>query len=112
MEKKLHAIWVIAIHRKMDEVEVGRNCPACMPFKDKSNYSWEFRINYYWGMCDEHVAFMKELLKEDVQIHLDLEKALGINYPEGFDRYLPSGKYCTMRSPLWCDYLLKLASDM
>lgn len=110
MEIRLHTAWVMYIHQKMDGVyDTGKDCPNCAPFKDKDKYTWEYRANYHWGMCDEHISYAKGLLEEDVKIHIDLEKALGLTTPVDFDRYLPNGKFCTMRSPLWCAYLLELA---
>ena len=112
MEIKFQAAWVMYIHQKMGDVyDMGKDCPKCATFKDKDKYTWECRANFHWGMCNEHVAFAKELLKEDVKIHIDLEKALGLITPDNFDRYLPNGKFCTMRSPLWGAYLLELASQ-
>lgn len=110
MEIKLQAAWVMYIHQKMEDVyDTGKDCLNCAPFKDKDKYTWEHRANFHWGMCNEHLALAKELLKEDVKIHIVLEEALGLITPDSFDRYLPDGKFCTMRSPLWCAYLLELA---
>ncbi len=111
MNLYIRTMWVYEIHRKVQEIHhtYQEVCPNCAYFLEKSNFSRETIRNLSWGLCDEHLEIIRQLLAESEGYHFELERDLGISV-DGFFRNLPDGRPCSIRTTIWRDYLLSLCT--
>ena len=110
MKKFVFAVVVYLTHRLTARLKFGQDCPQCKEFKDKEKFSYEYRRNFFNGMCDKHLAIFKKVMDLDKKLHQLLEYVLDLEFEDGdLFRHLPDGPLCTMRSMPWGKYLIKVA---
>lgn len=111
--KKIFAVAVFIVHRLVETLKFGQNCPKCAEFKDnKTKYSLELRRNLSYGMCDKHIVIYKFVMNLDIKTQVLLEQSLGFHFEDHhLFCYLPDGRLCTMRSITWGEHLIQLAKE-
>lgn len=107
---KIAIIWVYTVHEEVFKlVNLADSCPECLAFR-KGPFQPAKRTNHFWGWCDTHLPQNKKLLQVSEDLQFALEHQMGI-FCEGLFRKLPDGRRCSVRTPVWRDYLLSLCES-
>ena len=108
---KIAVVWLYGLHEavfaEVDNMSCG--CLDCEHFSHAKFEKNNFR-NVSWGKCNKHIDESRQLLDISEKLQFEMEEMLNI-YVDGLYRYLPDGRLCTARNPVWRDHLLALCEE-